>query len=75
MKLRSALFSTLVLAPIAGLVLACGPKADTATPEPAPAPAPSTVNRSYTTVLTLDELELWADRILDARELNEVFGA
>lgn len=43
MKLRSALFSTIVLAPIAGLVLACGPKADTATPEPAPAPAPAPV--------------------------------
>jgi len=39
MKLRSALFSVLVFAP-----LACGgPKADTATPEPAPAPAPAPV--------------------------------
>lgn len=38
MKLRSALFSVLVLAP-----LACAPKADTATPEPAPTPAPAPV--------------------------------
>lgn len=38
MKLHSALFSVLVLAP-----LACAPKADTATPEPAPAPAPAPV--------------------------------
>lgn len=43
MKIRSALLSLLVFAP-----LACGgsPKADTAAPEPAPAPAPAPVARA-----------------------------
>ena len=40
MKIRSALFTVLVLAP-----LACGPKADTTGPEPAPTPAPAPVAR------------------------------
>ncbi|MBC7995470.1 MAG: DNA polymerase I [Rhizobacter sp.] len=38
------------------------PQGDMFSDTPAPAPAPSTVNRSYTTVLTLEELELWADK-------------
>ncbi len=38
MKIRSAVFTLLALAP-----LACAPKADTATPEPTPAPAPAPV--------------------------------
>lgn len=38
------------------------PQGDMFNDEPTPPPAPSTVDRSYTTVLTLDELELWADK-------------
>lgn len=38
------------------------PQGDMFNDVPAPPPAPSTVDRSYTTVLTLDELELWADK-------------
>lgn len=38
------------------------PQGDMFNDAPTPPPAPSTVDRSYTTVLTLDELELWADK-------------